>query len=293
MSVRVLQAYVEVARQRHFGRAAGRLGMTQSGLSQLIKGLENSVGATLITRTTRSVSLTDVGEVYLENALEILQAHRLADLRMQNVLKGEEGTVRLGFVASAALSVVPKLAAKVQEEAPKIRLSLSEVTSEDQILQIKAGDIDVGVMREIQQSTGLVIKPLLIEPLLLAVSNSHPLAHQKRVQLKDLSSQGFIMSPRTRVSYLHDHIHRLCNGAGFRPNIVEQAVQFTTILGLVSSNAGVAIVPEAVTVIKLPNVSFLKITDPEAVSKIFIAREVDEQASSAARRLVDIATSSL
>ncbi|MCH9738815.1 MAG: hypothetical protein K0U42_08710 [Actinomycetia bacterium] len=74
---------------------------------------------------------------------------------------------------------------------------------------------------------------------------------------------------------MHDHIHRLCHNAGFAPKVVGQAVQFTTILGLVSSNAGIAIVPQSVAVMKLPNVTFRKIRDPQAVSQIYIARAID------------------
>ena len=289
MDIKALRAFAEVAKQGHFGKAAVELGMTQPGLSQLVKKLEASVGAQLIQRTTRSVSLTDIGEMFLENARELLNAHHLADQRMAHLLRGEEGTIRLGFVASAALGIVPELAQETQRVAPGIRLSLVEMTSEEQIPQLRSGDIDVGVMREISQSPGLLIQPLLREPLVVALHHSHPRAGQRTISLQELESEGFVMFPRTRVSYLHDHIHRLCQAVGFTPQVVEQAVQFTTILGLVSSNAGIAIVPRSVTAIKLPQVVFLPLSDREAVSEVLIARRHDERTSPAAKRLVDIA----
>lgn len=290
MNTKTLQAFVAVAEEGHFGKAAQRLGITQSGLSQIVKNLEASIGGRLIDRTTRSVSLTDVGEAFLDNARELLQAHRLAEQKMANVVRGEEGTVRLGFVASAALDIVPRLAALAHEHAPGIRLSLTEVTSEEQIPQLKSGDIDVGVMREIQQFPGLIIQPLMDEPLLVAVPTGHTLSKRSNVALADLRDEEFVMFPRTRVSYLHDHIHQLCGRAGFTPVVVEQAVQFATILGLVSSNAGIAIVPQALTAIRLPNVTFLPIRDDDAISKVYIARRTDEKAAPAAKRLVDLAT---
>ncbi len=291
MNLNHLQAFVEVAQQGHFGRAASQLGMTQSGLSQLVKSLEKKIGAQLIYRTTRSVSLTEAGEVFLETARELLDAHHLADQRMAHFLHGEEGNVRLGFVASAALGIVPRLAQQLHEKAPGIKLSLGEMTSDEQIPRLRAGDIDVGVMREIREYSGLVITLLHDEPLLLAVPHNHTIADKQSVALSEVQGEGFIMFPRTKVSYLHDHIHRLCHDAGFTPNIVEQALQFATILGLVSSNAGIAIVPDSVRAIQLPNVRFVQISDPKAVSKVYIARRLDERASPGAKRLVEIASS--
>lgn len=291
MNIKSLLAFVEVAEQGHFGRAAENLGMTQSGLSQMIKSLEQSAGAKLIARTTRTVSLTEVGEIFLDNARELVLAHRLFDQRMGNVIKGDVGTVRLGFVASAALGILPRLTAEVHRLAPGLKMSLVELTSEEQIPRLRAGEIDVGVLREISHSPGLELSLLESEPLLLAVPNSHRLADAKTVALELLQDEGFIMFPRTKVSYLHDHIHRLCNSAGFNPQIVEQAVQFATILGLVSSNAGVAIVPQSLTAIQLPNVSFIPIDHPEAFSKVYLARRQDDQASPASKKLVAISTS--
>ena len=293
MNPKSLQAFVAVAEEEHFGKAAKRLGITQSGLSQIVKSLEATIGGRLIDRTTRSVSLTDVGETFLDNARELLQAHRLAEQKMANAVRGEAGTVRLGFVASAALGIVPRLAALAHEHAPGLRLSLTEVTSEEQIPQLKSGDIDVGVMREIQQFPGLVIQPLETERLLVAVPDTHRLSTRRTVAIAELRDEGFIMFPRTRVSYLHDLIHQLCHRAGFTPVITERAVQFATILGLVSSNAGIAIVPQALTAIRLPNVTFIPLEDDDAISKIYIARRTDEKASPAAKRLVSLATTTV
>jgi len=125
---------------------------------------------------------------------------------------------------------------------------------------------------------------------LLAVPKTHALASRKSVTLDVLKFEGFIMFPRTKVSHLHDHIYRLCNSAGFTPQIVEQAVQFATILGLVSSNAGVAIVPSSLTAIQLPNVRFLAIDHKDAFSRIYLATRMQEKSSPAAKKMVKIST---
>lgn len=292
MKLKSLQAFVQLAERGHFGRTALQLGMTQSGLSQLIKTLEKTVGAALITRTTRSVSLTEAGELYLHIARELIDAHRLADQKLSHFLQGEEGVVRLGFVASAALGIIPRLAARLQESAPGIRLSLREMTSAEQLSRLKGGEIDVGVLRDIREYAGLEIMPLEIEPLRLAVPMTHALSRKQIVSLADLRSESFVMFPRANISYLHAHIHRICDNAGFTPVVVEEAIQFATILGLVSSNAGIAIVPEGLRAIQLPNVVFIPIREPEAVSRLYLARRAGERASPAAKRLIEIALGS-
>jgi DNA-binding transcriptional LysR family regulator len=187
--------------------------------------------------------------------------------------------------------IIPAIAAKLQEAAPGIKLSLREMTSQEQLSRLKGGEIDVGVMREIREYAGLSIVPLVLEPLKLAVPKTHLLASKKLVSLSELRSESFVMFPRSSVSFLHDHIHRLCHDAGFTPHVVEEAMQFATILGLVSSNAGIAIVPESIQAIQLPNVSFIPLKDAAAVSQLYMARRAGERASPAAKRLVGIATS--
>ncbi len=292
MNLKAVRAFVEVAHQGHFGRAAEHLGITQSGLSQMIKSLEVSVGARLIDRTTRSVSLTEVGEAFLIESHELLHAHRLFEERMSNAVHGTQGVVRLGFVATAALRIVPWIAQLVHEQAPGIRLSLNEMASVEQLSQLKSGEIDVGVLREITGSPGLDIVPIVSEPLLVAVPTSHHLRNRESVALRDLRNEQFIMFPRTNASHLNDHIIRLCHNAGFTPTVIEQAFQFATIVGLVSSNAGIAIVPQSVNAIRLPNVTYLTIQDPAAFSQIYLARRTGERASPSATHLVDLVLAS-
>ena len=291
MNLKHLKAFVEIADTKHFGRAAMNLNMTQSGLSQMIKVLEKSLGTQLIVRTTRSVELTDIGLSFYENCLDLIQAHRLADERMANVLLGEQGTVRLGFVASAALGIIPKLSVAITKQAPGIHLVLEELTTPKQISLIKEGHLDVGLLREVDQSPGLKIFPLVKEPLVLAVPGDHKLLGREEVGIRDLKEEAFVAFPRKQISYLHNHILKLCDEAGFVPRVAQEAVQFATILGLVSSDVGIAIVPQSVASIQLKNVRFLNIAGPDAFSNIFIARRRDDMASPAQKRFTEIALS--
>lgn len=291
VNVKTLLAFAEVAERKHFGRAAEQLGMTQSGLSQLIKNLEKTLGVNLIERTTRSVGLTAVGTIYLETVRDVLRAYRLADERMAKVLHGDEGTIRLGFVSSAALGAIPLLTGALNQQFPGLKLKLNEMTSRTQISQLSTGDIDVGIVRDVNSARGLILTHLFSEALLLAVPATHRLADKKQVGLQEFQDEEFIMFPRSDVSYLHDNLYQLFSDAGFMPNVVQETVQLSTILGLVTSNAGVAIVPQSVNVIALPNLKLLPLKDKRAISNISIATRTAVKTSPAQNKLVDVAVS--
>jgi len=291
VNLKYFQAFVEVAETAHFGRAAENLKMTQSGLSQMIKALEKEIGVKLLDRTTRTVALTGMGNSLYQHAVELIQAHRLAEERIAGIVSGQQGTVRLGFVPSAALEVLPRFISGLRRHTPNISIELHELTSARQLAYLKEGQLDIGLVREVNQSPGLVITPIVKEPLLLAVPQKHRLSNRKSIKMDELREEQFVSFPQNQVSYLHNKVNSLCTEAGFTPTVIQEAVQFATILGLVSSGVGIAVVPQSVSLIQLPNLKFIPIDGPSAYSLIHVARRPDSQATPAQIQVMDIALS--
>lgn len=291
MNLKHFQAFVEVAETAHFGRAAENLKMTQSGLSQMIKALEKELSMKLLDRTTRTVALTGMGHSLYQHAVELIQAHHLTEERIAGIVSGQQGTVRLGFVPSAALKVLPKFIFELRKQSPSISIELFELASSKQLTYLKEGRLDVGLVREVNQSPGLIISQIMKEPLLLAVSRKHRLFDRKSVKMGELKDELFVSLPQNQVSYLHSKVTSLCTEAGFTPTVIQEAVQFATILGLVSSGVGIAIVPQSVSLIQLPDLNFIKIAGPGANSLIHIARRTDAHSTPAQIHVMDIALS--
>jgi DNA-binding transcriptional LysR family regulator len=268
MDLRSLRAFVVLAEERHFHRAAERLFVAQPALSQTIKRLEKQLHVELFTRTTRSVELTDPGRVLLGEARQVLAAADRALSAVQHAVSGELGTVRIGFVASAALGLVPTLLLAVQQRWPRLELELVEATTGEQLTALLSGQLDIGIAREAHPSPGLVITPLVEERLVAAVPTGHALADRGRVALRDLRDERFIVPPRGATPLLSDHISGLCAAAGFRQTVAHEALQFPTILGLVAANTGIAIVPEAMRVLRLPGLTYLDLHDRGATSRL-------------------------
>ncbi len=287
MELRQLRYFVTLAEERHFGRAADRMFIAQPALSQQIKRLEGLVGARLFERTTRQVSLTPEGEALLPEArLVLVHADRAAEA-VQQSLYGEIGTVRIGFVSSAALALIPRLTSSIVDLNDRLAFDLTELTTDKQLERLRTGDLDLGVVRDVDGAEGLTIQSLLDEPLWVAVHDSHPLASRRRVRLEEMADEDFVMFPRTSVPQLFDHLTGLCWNAGFRMRVVQHAVQFATLTGLVAANIGVSIVPDPVRLLKLPSVRYIRIDDPAGISTVSLATRSDPPPTALLQRVID------
>ena len=268
MNLRRLELFVAVAEELHFNRAAQRLHMAQPPLSQQIRKLEEECKVALFVRNSRNVELTAEGEVLLEHARRVLAQYAVMEAALAHAKNGELGRLRLGFVSSAAISMVPGLVRQLHAQWPGIELQLREETTDVQLELIATGALDAGIAREVRTVPGIGATVLRHEPLVVAVSSDHRLAGRTQVALKDLKGEAFITFPRSRILSLFDHISALLHAVGVDFIITQEAVQFPTILGLVAAHLGIAIVPESMRAFAIPGLVYLDIEDTNATSTI-------------------------
>lgn len=290
MEIRQLRYFVAVAEEKNFRRAAERLHVAQPALSQQIRKLEHQLRTPLLERTTRRVELTDAGSVLLETGRRVLAEAEHAETAVRHTALGEIGTLRIGFVSSAALTIVPGIVHALRAERPGLTVELTELTTDRQLAAIDDGSLDVGIAREVGAPAGLNVDELVREPLLAAFPHNHPLGHRESVRLSELADEDFIVFPRGQVSRLYDHIAALCHHAGFRMRATQQAVQFPTILGLVAAGTGIAVVPESLRHLQLPGLNYVGLEDPEAVSHLALICRPDRRDRPPVKTLVDLCT---
>lgn len=292
MELRTLRSFVVLAEEQHFHRAADRLHIAQPALSQQIKRLEKDLGAQLFARTTRRVDLTDAGRVLLAEARRVLASSERARSAVAHAASGELGSVRIGFVTSAATGLVPSILLAVRERWPRLELELVEATTGEQLEAFAAGELDVGIVREVLPDPTLRITTLVVERLVAAVHASHPLSGRGAVALSELRGETFVALPRSSAPLLTDHVAGLCAAAGFHQDVGHVARQFATILGLVSASLGVAIVPESLRALRLPDLVHLDLTDPGAVSTVSVVTTQERAGSALVRNVVAAITGS-
>ena len=245
IELRHLRYFIAVAKELHFGHAAEKLHMAQPPLSQQIRQLEDELGFQLFHRTKRSVKLTEAGVVFLAESRQLLQQLEQAVQTGRKASRGDLGELVLGFVSSAAYSVLPMILRGFSAAVPDVRLELHELTTDQQIQWLHESRLDIGLVRLPVDDDAFYLHPIHSEPLVVALPECHPLAAQSQVSLQRLSTERFILFPRPFATGLYDQIISLCQQAGFSPKIVQEAIQMQTIVSLVAADIGIAIVPSS------------------------------------------------
>lgn len=289
MEIRQLHYFIAVAEEMHFNRAAERLHIAQPALSQQIQRLERELKTTLFARTTRSVELTETGKVLLVAARRVIRESEHALRSIEQAVEGRGGTLRVGFVGSAALSLIPRIVPPMRHQYPHLELELQELTTAQQLSSLESGSLDVGIVREVESIPGIARRKLSREPLVVALPDNHPLTDRGSLALADLADEGFVVFPRQRVSRLYDLISALCLQSGFRMRVVQEAVQFPTILGLVAARSGIAVVPQAMQALQLAGLRYMPLTDKTAVSTISLIFSEERSGTPLTSRFVDSA----
>ncbi len=255
-----LSCFIAVAEELHFGRAAERLHMTQPPLSRQIQQLENELGVQLIDRTTRSVTLTPAGVAFLPDARRILQLAEGAALNVKRVPAGDLGTVVVGFTAASAHAVLPRLLDKAREQLPDVKLELREMVSAAQIEGLMTGELDLGMARPPLRRPGIVSRPLLHEQLIAALPVAHPLVDiTRQLTLNDLDDQDVIMYSPVQARYFNELLVSTFTIAGATPRYVQYVTQVHTMLVLVRSGIGIALVPASAATLHPDGVVFRSI----------------------------------
>jgi len=267
VELRHLHAFLVVAEELHFGRAATRLGIAQPPLSQQIKRVEEGVGQRLFDRDTRNVSLTPAGAAFVETARAVLQQLSAGIARARDVGAGEAGRLAVGFTPTTALRLLPRLVPAFRAEYPKIEVELIELMPAPLLEALRSGT----PMPDI-------LPTLLHEESYVAVlPAAHPGAADPRFHLSDLTGDPFILFPNNAESQTVARVFGLCAEAGFVPRGVQQVPGWQTAIAMVGSGVGVTILPESVENLQLPGIVYRRIESPIRSQIAALRRAGDER----------------
>jgi DNA-binding transcriptional LysR family regulator len=275
MELRHLRYFVGVAEELHFGRAAERLGISQPPLSQQIRALEAELAVALFERSSRRVTLTPAGRLFLVEARRTLaQAEHAIEVARRAEL-GEIGELTVGFSTSAPFTtVVSQALYSFRQRYPGIRLLLNEMARDAQVEALAAEDLDVAFVRGFALPVlpaGIRALPMIEEPLLLAMRAGHPLAELNRpIHITDLAGEPFVVFGRERGGGFNEHVALLCRRAGFEPNIVQEASGLATLLGLVAAGFGVTMISSSLGALHTDNIVYRALADPDAISRMWL-----------------------
>lgn len=242
MDVHKAQAFLAVADELHFGRAAERLHMAQPPLSRLIRQIEAELGAPLFERNTRQVSLTPQGAALIEPARELVMlSQRLKEI-VQQSQAGEIGRIRLGFAGASVNRLVSELARRVRAERPGITLELfSSQFSHLGLERVLDGSLDLVIGRWDFLPAEVESRVIGREEILVALPEHHRLADHDGLAAADLAGEPWVVLPGASSATLPNRLGVLGVQGGFVPRIVQVAPDSSTQLMLVGVGVGVAL----------------------------------------------------
>jgi len=262
IELRRLHAFLAVAEEGHVTRAAERLGMQQPPLTRLLRGLELELGVLLLHRLPRGVRPTEAGQVLLEEARAVLARAAELEDTVRRAVRGEAGRLAVGFTPSAALHpFVPAVLRSFREEAPGVRVELDEAGTTELVSGLAHGRLDAAFVRSpVGGMPGLLVQPVLEEPMVAALPAGHPLAagaeNGKALPLAALAAEAFILYRRPTGPGLYDAILAACRAAGFSPVVAQEAPRLPATLSLVAAGLGVSVVPASMRQLAVAGVAY-------------------------------------
>lgn len=291
LNLKQIRQFVVLAETLNYRRAAEKLNMAQPPLTVSIQKLEEDLGTLLFTRDSRGVTLTQHGQALLPEAHKMLFHSDHFRKLTRNLVEGAFGPLRVGFVYSASYGLLQAIIERFKAQQPQVRLTLRELNSSSIIDQLHDQTLDVALVRTpLLRTTSATLKVLQTDHFVLAVARDSELATTPGLKLSDLAEQPFIMYGPVLAPGLHAAAMLACEQAGFIPKVAEYGAQIQTLLALVESGIGVALVPSISQRFAPRNIIFRDLGDVSALSNtsLCLAYLPDEK-NPAVRHFVAIA----
>ncbi|WP_321846831.1 LysR family transcriptional regulator [Paraburkholderia bannensis] len=244
MELKHLRAFVALAEELHFGRAAERLCIVQPALSMQIKALEEELGVRLFERDRHRVALSETGTVFLPEARATLHQAARAEQTARLSARGEIGTLRVAFVSSVLPRLLPELMRRMHAQYPMIALELKDMPTPVQIAALQDGKLDFGLVRLPVSSAGVEIRLVMEERFVVAVPEGHELALKAQIRPADLRTRPAFVLARRYAPGLYDEMLVAFRQQRVSLEIAAELGEYTTMLALISAGLGIGVIPQ-------------------------------------------------
>lgn len=268
MEIRQLKYFIAVAEERNISRAAARLHISQPPLTRHIQALEDDLGVQLFTRTNIGVELTQAGTLFLEHARSIKAQMELASHQARQAAAGHIGRIEVGVHGSAMLNVLPELLRRFATAYPQVQLPLLNAPHPTQLEALQQGRIQIAFDRNWETSDDIQVELVDREPLLVALSEHHPLAEQESIRIPQLRNEVLIGG----LGRPYPRLLRLFQRHGFEPQPTQRATDMISGAIMAAGGFGIALVPASMASMQLPNLAYRPLADePDALLELHCA----------------------
>ncbi len=259
LDARALRAFIAVAEELHFGRAARRLHLSQPPLSVQIRKLEDSLGARLFERSRRHVALTEAGAFLLGRARHLVAEAERTEAEVKRIARGEGGVLAIAYTPTATYRVLPRIVPRFRTAHPSVRAELVEMRSVDQPDAIREGRVELGFACAPVDAAGLASRTVERERLVVALPARHPLARRQTVDVRALAREPFVVVRRdVEPAWAEPCAHALA-ARGIGLVVAQETDTKLALLGLVAAGIGVSVVSESMACLAREGVAFRRL----------------------------------
>jgi DNA-binding transcriptional LysR family regulator len=259
MDLRQLRCFIAVAEELHFGRAAERLGLAPPALSRQISALEDELGVSLLTRTTRQVALTRAGLIMLEEAKAILVRMERASRSVREASLASSKVLRVGAIDAASSSFVPEALVTFRSRHPGIEIKFVEAMTAPLVQMLEAGKLDIALLRPPRKPTDCAFEILRVERPIVVLSEEHPLAAREYLTMQDLVGEPFVVPSKRIRPFAYDLVMAYFESVGAVPNVTIEATEKPAMMSAVAAGLGMALAPDWVSRLSFPGVTMRRL----------------------------------
>ena len=293
MNINQLRYFVSAAENRSFTKAAAQYYISQTAVTQQIQALEYTVGVALFDRSSRPISLTPAGKLFLADAKAILERINHSINRVQEASVGFVGNLRIGYTKGYERSRLSNTLRAFHEEYPNVLISCHRCDTDTLAAGLVNGEYDIIFTwdsTELSKDRSIAAHVIERSPLMVALYSSHPFSGKTFLKRSELKSENilFMTHSRDADSVGDRHFYEMYYKAGYKPNITFRSNDMESILMMVAAEEGISILPGYVTekLDNADNIIFLPLVGDDETVEI-IAAWVEEQKNPVLQRFTE------
>lgn len=273
VNVDVLKSFAAIAASGSLSKTAEQMRVSQSTLTRQVQALEQEIGGRLFERSHSGVALTAAGQALHRSLTPLIEKFDGAVAEARKLARGQSGSLRIGYLMSAAAVFLNPVLAHVRAGHPEVKVKLIDLSPGEQIAALRRGELDLGIVGNADASLAreFYVRRLASLPVAVALAEQHPLAARDKVPLADLRKELFIGAKEEDLPGYNAWIVRLCRPARFRPKIAENADSLSHALSLLVSENAVAFLPALAQQLPAPGVVYRPLDDPTARWDLMVA----------------------
>ena len=292
MDIRQIRAFIAVANNSNFTKAAEEMFMTQSSISKIIKSLEEELATQLFYRSP-NIELTDSGKELYTQSIHIISLIDSIPAEIESVVELKKGEIKIGIPPIIGASFFPKIIGEFKSTYPNIDIILIEVGSKRIEEMLEKAELDIGIVCSYpKNSAEYNMVEYVNSPLMLGLNINNPLAKKDMIEYKDLKNENFILFQEDFS--LYDFIIKRCLQNNFHPNVTCNSSQRDFIVEMVASELGVTFLPEIIcSKITRPEICFKALEDPKIFLNLLMVWRKNRYLSYASRKFLKFAAAQI